>query len=215
MTDMPFHEAASIFPLMTGDEFEELVEDIHKHGLREPVALLDGKILDGRNRYRACLLAGVECRYLESPVNDAIAYVVSMNLKRRHLSVPDRAFVAENIRKYYDDEGKRRMSQGGAKGGTESGAARRGDESKGKNNCTDPSKTKGQWHSRDAAGAVVGVSGPDVDAARTVRQGVPDLETAVRARSSAFAWQHRSPSYRKNNSGRFLPAMTLARPLRN
>ena len=182
MTDMPFHEAASIFPLMTGDEFEELVEDIHKHGLREPVALLDGKILDGRNRYRACLLAGVECRYLESPVNDAIAYVVSMNLKRRHLSVPDRAFVAENIRKYYDDEGKRRMSARRSKGRHKSGcSARRRIE--GENNCTRPFKNAKANGSRAMRLALWSVFlAPMLTRPVLCAQGVPDLETAVRAK---------------------------------
>jgi ParB-like chromosome segregation protein Spo0J len=46
-----FHEAASIFPLIKGDEFTELLADIKAHGLREPITLhQDGRILDGRNR---------------------------------------------------------------------------------------------------------------------------------------------------------------------
>ena len=33
---------------------KELRDDIKKNGLRDPLLLLDGKLLDGRNRYRAC-----------------------------------------------------------------------------------------------------------------------------------------------------------------
>lgn len=52
---MDTHSAAEIFPLMSKEELAGLVADIKKHGLREPVVLHDGKILDGRNRLQASL----------------------------------------------------------------------------------------------------------------------------------------------------------------
>ena len=48
-----FHELANEHPLMEGDEFDNLVEDIRKHGILDPIMLYQGMILDGRNRYRA------------------------------------------------------------------------------------------------------------------------------------------------------------------
>jgi hypothetical protein len=51
--DYDFHELANEYPLIEGDEFDNLVEDIRKHGILEPIVLFQGKILDGRNRYRA------------------------------------------------------------------------------------------------------------------------------------------------------------------
>ncbi|MCD6295935.1 MAG: ParB N-terminal domain-containing protein, partial [Deltaproteobacteria bacterium] len=51
---MEFHEIANMFPLMEGTEFDALVTDIKENGLLEPIWLYENKILDGRNRYRAC-----------------------------------------------------------------------------------------------------------------------------------------------------------------
>ena len=56
---LQFHPLADIFPLLEGREFDELVEDIRLHGLHEQIVLHDDKILDGRNRYRACQEVGV------------------------------------------------------------------------------------------------------------------------------------------------------------
>ncbi len=50
---------AAVFPIMSGREFDELVEDVRVIGLREPVVVTSGPLVDGRNRVRACAAAGV------------------------------------------------------------------------------------------------------------------------------------------------------------
>jgi hypothetical protein len=60
-----FHPITEIWPKMTKAEFAELVESIKAHGLQNPIWLHpdDGSIIDGRQRYLACLEAGVEPRF--------------------------------------------------------------------------------------------------------------------------------------------------------
>ena len=95
---MEFHEIASIFPMMTEPELQVLADDIKANGLREPIVVHEGKIIDGRNRYRACELVGVEPHYEEWNGNGSlVAYVVSLNLHRRHLSESQRSMVATRL----------------------------------------------------------------------------------------------------------------------
>src|SRR6266513_2676135 len=98
-----FHPLADIFPLMQGADFHDLCDDIKKHGLREPVTMFEGNVLDGRNRWRACESAGVEIppdkirQFNPALDGDPMAWVISINLKRRHLDESQRAYVAANI----------------------------------------------------------------------------------------------------------------------
>jgi ParB-like chromosome segregation protein Spo0J len=97
-----FHPFADIFPMMDDAALAELAADIKAESQREPIHLWQGKIIDGRNRYAACKIAGVEpvIKSIEFPGGDAeaLAYVVSRNLKRRHLNAPQRTEVIRKLR---------------------------------------------------------------------------------------------------------------------
>jgi hypothetical protein len=69
-------------------EFEQLKDSISKFGLLEPITTLDGMILDGRNRYKACMEVGVTPRYRDYFENEhePIDFVVAANMRRRHLT---------------------------------------------------------------------------------------------------------------------------------
>ena len=88
-------------PVLGGADLGALVADIKANSLREPITLHpDGSILDGRNRYRACLEAGVECNSVEwDGRGTEVEFVISMNLARRHLSTSQRAMVAARLAK--------------------------------------------------------------------------------------------------------------------
>lgn len=85
---MRFHPYSEVFPLLAADELDELADDIKAFGLREPIWLYEGQILDGRNRYLACQRAGIEpqTRTYKGTEKGALALVVSANVARRHLS---------------------------------------------------------------------------------------------------------------------------------
>lgn len=92
-----FHPLANIFPLIDGQAYQELLGDVLRHGVREPVWLYEGQILDGRNRYRAAMAMGVSCPTREYEGEDPTGFVVSLNLHRRHLSESQRAMVAAKL----------------------------------------------------------------------------------------------------------------------
>ena len=88
---MKFHEHANKLQLIEGKEFDELVGDINKHGLQEKtVYTLNGKILDGRNRFRACKKLGIteQINFTEfkGTKQEALIFVLSLNLYRRQLT---------------------------------------------------------------------------------------------------------------------------------
>ena len=92
-----YHELANLFPLMDESQYSDLVADIKENGLVESIVLHEGKILDGRNRYNACNDAGVEPNFVEYEGEDALSYVISLNLNRRHLNESQRAMIGARL----------------------------------------------------------------------------------------------------------------------
>jgi ParB-like chromosome segregation protein Spo0J len=116
-----WHPAANLFPLLEPDELKELAADIAEHGLLNPVVLLDGKVLDGRNRVLACKLARVKPEFVAWEQNGipAVAWVIAQNLHRRHLAAGQRAAVAVEAKPLLAAEIKPgRPKKNGANNGT-------------------------------------------------------------------------------------------------
>ena len=107
--DYKFHPITEIWPMMAPKEFKALVESIRKHGLQNPIWLHpdDDSIIDGRNRYNACLEAGVEPKFYHwNGEGELLDFVVAQNEHRRHLDTGQRAMTAVKIKKYLADEMK-------------------------------------------------------------------------------------------------------------
>jgi ParB-like chromosome segregation protein Spo0J len=98
---LPAHPAAASFPLMSHDELNELAESLRTNGLQAPIVIADidsqWVVLDGRNRLRACALAGVVPTWRVWTGSDAIAFIISANIERRHLTPGQRALIAAEL----------------------------------------------------------------------------------------------------------------------
>jgi hypothetical protein len=167
---METHEYADLFPMATDAEVQEMAEDIRQRGLLCPIITLDGKVLDGRNRLRACNIAGVTPHFQKYAGADPLADVVSWNLKRRHLSTSQKGKVAVSLKPMFEEQARDRMRE------------RKGDQPGArvaKLPHMDASK------SRDQAAAAVGVSGRTVQDAEYVQKHAPEVFEKIGTKDEA------------------------------
>jgi len=96
---MEYHEYANLFPMMSAEEFAGLVASMRQSGYDDnaPIIIYDGKILDGRNRYKAAQEAGVTPILLPYQGDDPLQFVIRHNLNRRHLNESQRAVIAGRL----------------------------------------------------------------------------------------------------------------------
>ena len=113
MTNYQFHKLANLFPFMSEGEFNLLCEDISANGLLNPIVIYEGKILDGRNRFKACRSLGLRPSFIQFDGNDPFSFVVSQNLHRRHLTNSQRACLAVEFEELFANEAKQRQKEGG------------------------------------------------------------------------------------------------------
>lgn len=183
--EYPVHPVASLFPMIDDDALNALAEDIKKNGQREPilVAFLDGRelnepvVVDGRNRFKACEIAGVEPEFSNDYVmepHEIGPWVISHNLHRRHLTTSQRAMVGQGYLEFLKEEAKKRQSEGGRRGAeiTNSGG-RVGQKSA---HPEDDYSTR----STEQAGKIVGVSRASIKDADFVAKNDPALAQQVR-----------------------------------
>lgn len=90
---LELHPLCTLFPRLSGAEFDALRDDIKANGLRQPIVLHEGMILDGGNRYRACIEAGVEPEFTPFEGGNLVSFVLSANLHRRHMTPGQQAAI--------------------------------------------------------------------------------------------------------------------------
>ena len=159
---LKFHPLADIFPLIEGEDFDALAEDIHANGLHEPIWLHpeDGSIVDGRNRYRACLKAEVEPQFRTwDGQGSLVQFLISLNLRRRNLNDSQKATVATELVPFLAEEALRRMQATQFKDGQPPAEE------------LVPQPDRGR--STDQAAALVGVTGRYVRYAQQILREVP------------------------------------------
>lgn len=65
--------------------------------MNSPPLILEGQILDGRNRWKACEELGIEAKTVEFDNGNPLAFIISHNLHRRHLNESQRAMIAARL----------------------------------------------------------------------------------------------------------------------
>lgn len=161
---MEAHPAAEFFPLMNEVDFEKFKADIAANGLNEPIWLYDGKILDGRNRYRACRELGRTPLFRDYTGPSPVAFAWSQNGERRQLTHGQKAAIAVEMLPALMEEARARqvavLKKGPvlpAMGERDGGLA------------------------VDVAGAIVGVSGSSVSQVKVLKERDRDAFEKVRA----------------------------------
>jgi ParB-like chromosome segregation protein Spo0J len=156
------HELALAFPPLKGEEYDRLKNDIKENGQREAITTYQGKIVDGRNRYRACKDLGIDPIVEEwDGVGSLVSFVASKNLHRRHLSEGQRAMIVATLKPHFEGEARERMRAG--KG-------------------MDPGANLPQGRTRDQLAKISHVSPRTIDAAsKVLEDGAPELVESVRA----------------------------------
>lgn len=96
------HAFANLLPMMGASEFSELKKSIEVNGIKVPVVLYEGKILDGRNRLKAAAELGIlkskiPFKTIKGSKQSAATFVSVLNLERRHLDQSQRAMAAAGI----------------------------------------------------------------------------------------------------------------------
>jgi len=149
-----WHDATSLLPLMDNAALEIFAEEIQKHGVQQQIVLCEGKVLDGRNRLRACAKRNIELTekdFVQFHSNKVSAsdFVFINNLHRQHLTIDQRTAVAAELVPGFAKAAKERQTEAG-KNGIRGG---RGNKKPLAQNCA-----KGLKASTEAALFVGGVS---------------------------------------------------------
>jgi DNA modification methylase len=181
ISELKNHPAADAFPLMDATRLDELKADIAANGQREPITLCDGMILDGRNRYRACIDLGIEPETREYN-GDPWAFAWSLNGARRDLEATVRALI---FKRCEDGSAKwaTRLAKIAEEGNRKKAAAAKGNanavKAKTVTDHNDPPLKKADKHpAREARAAEAKVSPATMARADQISKR-PDLEKKV------------------------------------
>lgn len=179
------HPFADKFPLIEDEEFDALVADIQENGLLNPILLSPdmNTIIDGRNRYRACIEATTDPRFetLDASYDEVavLDLIVTLNIQRRHLSAGDKGFLALDYAAAVKEATAAREAR--RKENTNN-YARKEPSDLGKMTSREPDSSSAlERQSLAKAAKVTGASRDGAYRAQAIRRDTPDLEADVLA----------------------------------
>lgn len=200
------HPVANLFPMIEGDEYEALKADIAKYGQREPIWLIDGQILDGRNRHRVCCDLGITPHTREydgsSDTAALVSFVLSLNLRRRHLTSGQRAVLGIEVEKVLAEAARERQGA--------------------RNDIVQKFEQSSTGRAAEQAAAIVGTNRQYISDAKRIAQRAPDLLEAVRSGEATITEAKRQIKEREREAVRAVnralieetPTPALAEPSR-
>ena len=205
--DFPVHEYAEKWPMMDEQRLNELAVDIQENGQQVPILLLNGVLIDGRNRLAACRIAKVQPIIENLPdgtnpwqrvwtlnghrrdMNDGQRYLLWLDGREG-----DEAWQAEQSR-IQDAANKARAEA--AKGNDN--AAKAAPKNSGGTKCAttvfaevkpDGQLDSSQNRTRDKKAEAAGVSRKTVEMADTLANKRPDLIAQVKAGETTLSKAH-------------------------
>jgi len=199
------HPLAELIPPMSSREYADLKADLEANGQQEPITLYEGKILDGRHRARA--LDELNLRPISRTYegDEPAAYVISLNLTRRDLTMSQRAAVAVEFLPALEEEGRKRQGHGLTAPGQPA-----------------PERLCSGEHkrSREIAAEICGVAHAQIGRAKRVKRDAPDDFERIRRGEISIGAAHSKltkpttnppPSIQPINSKRALQMANSAR----
>ena len=207
---MDIHPLADLLPHMLSDEYQRFKADIAANGVKIPVTLYEGKILDGRHRWKACEDLSMQCPTVTHEGDDASAMRLALSLNNRRNHTPGQlAIIAQSFEKYESEKAKdRQRLSPGARSPERIGNITKfeaTDYAKGKERIPYLSSAeKGQ--SRDKAAAIVGVNPRYVSDAKKLSDKSPDLAAKVFAGETSLPAAMRQMRENENKEALQKPA---------
>jgi hypothetical protein len=122
---MDIDTLSTAFPSMDDDDYAHLRDSIRRYGVREPVVTYQGKIIDGRHRWKAAQELGLPCPTVEwDGEGSVVDFVIDKNLNRRHLTPSQRAAAAARLMPFFTEEAARRQHHDASANMDDAGKAR-------------------------------------------------------------------------------------------
>ncbi len=106
------NEIMECLPHLSKDELKSLEDNILKNGIREPLVVYKGFIIDGHNRYSIAKKYNLKFETIEynfSSKNQALLWIIDNQLGRRNLTDFSRAELALKQKEYLANEAKERQ----------------------------------------------------------------------------------------------------------
>jgi hypothetical protein len=113
------HPLARAIPQIPEDEFLTMAKDVAAHGILMPLIVIGDQVLDGRHRLAIASALDLPVRVTEfgGTEKDARAHVISLNVQRRHLTVPQRGLIVlELLMPEAEAEAKERQQESEGRG---------------------------------------------------------------------------------------------------